>query len=280
MDNLTFSLLLENVGADIRFDYFNASKNVKASSFSFHAHAVYEVYFIENGELEVCFGDTVLTLRKHNILIISPGTVHRVKQCSEDLKRFNLRFLLNTEAIFRAPYFLYEQTDTIRCEIFSTIEKIYLHMPYLDQPWESFRIKNYFSMILSYIVEALLPAQANHSRKNTFRANNKSKIDQRIQIDLFFSENYSRAITVDDLAEELHYSKTHVNRLLKRDWGMTFSETLDQTRLQAAKQYLRESHEPIHRIAELCGYSTLRGFEMFFKKHMGVLPKEYRKETR
>ena len=257
MENLTFSLLLENVGADIRFDYFNASKNVKASSFSFHSHTIYEVYFIENGELEVCFGDAVLTLRKHHILIISPGTVHRVKQCSEDLKRFNLRFLLNTEAVSHAPYFLYEQTDTIRCEIFSDIENIYLHMPYLDHPWEFFRIKNYFSVILNYIVEALLPAQANNSRKNTFRANNKSKIDQRIQIDRFFSENYSRAITVDDLDEELHYSKTHVNRLLKYGLGMTFSEKLDQTRLQAAKQYLRDSHESIYHIAELCGYAPL-----------------------
>ena len=279
MDNLTFSLLLENVGADIRFDYFNASKNIKASSFSFHSHTVYEVYFIENGEMEVCFGDEVLILRKQDILVISPGTVHRVKQCSEDLKRINLRFLLNTEAGAHAPYFLYEQTDEIKSEIFSDIGKIYLHMPYLDRPWEFFRIKSYFSVILSYIVEALLPIQPNNSRKSTLRAN-KSKIDQRIQIDRFFSENHSRAITVDDLAKELHYSKTHINRLLKHGWGMTFSEKLDQTRLQAAKQYLRNSHEPVHHIAELCGYSTLRGFEMFFKKHTGVLPKEYRKETR
>ena len=92
---------------------------------------------------------------------------------------------------------------------------------------------------------------------NSHPASHKSKIDQRIQIDRFFSENYSRAITVDDLDEELHYSKTHVNRLLKYGLGMTFSEKLDQTRLQAAKQYLRDSHESIYHIAELCGYAPL-----------------------
>lgn len=278
MDNVTFSLLLENVGADIRFDYFNASKNIKPSSFSFHSHTVYEVYFIESGEMEVCLGDEVLKLREHDILIISPNTVHRVKQCSDSLKRFNLRFLLYAEAESQSPYFLYEQTHAIRNEIYSDIEKIHLHMPYLDQPWEFFRVKNYFSVILSYIVEALLSSQTSKVKKHAFRSNNKSKIDQHIQIDRFFSENYSRAITVENLAEELHYSKTHVNRLLKHDWGMTFSEKLNQTRLQAANQYLRDSHEPIHRIAELCGYSTLRGFEIFFKKHTGVLPKEYRKK--
>ena len=76
----------------------------------------------------------------------------------------------------------------------------------------------------------------------------------------------------------MHYSKTHINRLLQRYWGMSFSEKLNQTRLHVAKQYLCESSEPVHKIAERCGYATLRGFEIFFKKQTGLLPKEYRKE--
>jgi len=279
MKNLTFSLLLENVGADIRFDHFNMPKIIYPSSFAFHSHTVYEAYFIASGQIEVCVGEETLTLREHDILMISPHTLHRVKECSADLKRFNLRFLLNTETNVTpsASYFLYEPPAENKKELFDMIDNIYRHIPQIDQNWEFFRVKGYFSILLSYLVEPLLPLQKKEVKKSRLRAAGKSKIDQQIQIDLFFSENYSRPITIDHLAKELHYSKTHVNRLLQRDFGMSFSKKLDQTRLQAAKQYLTDSQEPIHRIAERCGYSTLRGFEMFFKKHTGMLPKEYRK---
>lgn len=279
MENLTFSLQLPNMGADIRFDHFNIPKIIEPSSFAFHSHAVYEAYLIKSGQIEVCVGEETLTLRKHDILMISPHTLHRVKECSEDLQRFNLRFLLNTETsvVPPAPYYLYEPTAENKKELFDIIDKIYRHIPLIDQSWEFFRIRGYFGILLSYLVESLLPAQNQEERKVYRRSARKSKIDLQIQIELFFSENYSRPITIAHLAGELHYSKTHVNRLLQSDFGLSFSDKLDQTRLQAAKQYLRESQEPIHQIAERCGYSTLRGFELFFKKYTGMLPKEYRK---
>ena len=279
--NLTFSLLLENVGADIRFDYFNSSKKINTTSFSFHSHTLYEVYFIENGEMEVCFEDNLLKLKKHDILVISPNTVHRVKSCSSEFKRFNIRFLLNLESALVKPnsYLLYEKPKSVMDEIFNSIDKIYEHMPKIDEEWGFFRIKSYFSIIVSYIVESLLPSAKVNVKKSKITTSKNSKIDQRIIIDNFFSDNLSELVTIEDLAKELNYSKTHVNRLLKNNFNMTFSEKLNQTRLQSAKLYLRESKEPIYKIAERCGYSTLRGFEMFFKKHMGKLPKEYRKET-
>ena len=279
--NLTFSLLLENVGADVRFDYFNSTKKINASSFSFHTHTLYEVYFIENGEMEVCFEEDVLKLKKHDVLVIAPNTVHRVKSCSREFKRFNIRFLLNTDSNSNQikPYFLYEKPKTIIDEIFSSIDKIYEHMPKINEEWKFFRIKSYFSIIVSYIVESLLPSKNTNVKNSKNYATKNNKIEQRIVIDNFFSDNLLGLVTIEDLAKELNYSKTHVNRLLKSYFNMSFSEKLDQTRLQSAKLYLRESKEPIYKIAERCGYSTLRGFETFFKKYTGILPKEYRKET-
>ena len=277
--NLNFSLLLENMKMEVRFDYFNASRNVKPSSFSFHSHTVYEVYFIESGEMSLCFGDRDVQLKTHDILIISPNTPHRVKECSETLKRFNLRFLLNAQAGLAAipNCFLFRPKDKIRAEIFQNIEKIYLHVPDIKHQWEFFRIKSYFGIIISYIVEAIIPTQKPVASEIADTAYGKSKIDLCIRLDRFFDENYALPIKIDDLAKELHYSKTHVNRLLKHFWGISFSEKLSQTRLYAAKRYLITSTYTVSEISERCGYSTLRGFELFFEKHVGMLPKEYRK---
>ena len=280
MENLTFSLPLEQMSADIRFDYFNAAKVVKPSSFSFHSHTVFEVYFIESGEMDVCLEETTISLHSHDILILTPHALHRVKHCSDNLRRFNFRFLLHAEILTPVPYCMYEPSNKIKQELFDSVQKIYQHMPQIDQGWAFFRIKSYFGIIISHLIEALLPSTSREDAALRLSSTPKSKIDQQIQIDRFFSENYSRPVTVESLAEELHYSKTHVNRLLQQDFGMSFSEKLDQTRLQAAKQLLRETNETIHVVGERCGYSTLRGFGLFFKKHTGMLPREYRKEHR
>ena len=183
--NLNFSLLLKNVKMDIRFDYFNASQNIKPSSFSFHSHTVYEVYFIENGEMSVCLSDHELELKAQDILFIAPNTMHRVKKCAETLKRFNVRFLLDTQSAFASvvPYFLYSSTDEIKAEIFQNIEKIYMHMPNIGHPWEFFRIRSYFSVIASYIVESLLPANEETVKDSASTTYAKPKIDQYIQLD-------------------------------------------------------------------------------------------------
>ena len=106
---------------------------------------------------------------------------------------------------------------------------------------------------------------------------NKSKIDIYVRLDNFFINNFASQITIGDLAKELNYSKNHINRLLKKHWGISFSKKLNDTRLKAAKEYLTNTSLSLYQIAEKCGYLSLRGFEIFFVKHTGILPKDYRK---
>jgi two-component system response regulator YesN len=96
-------------------------------------------------------------------------------------------------------------------------------------------------------------------------------------IDKFFSEHYAEQITLEQLADKLHFSKTHTNRILRKYIGMSFIEKLTQTRLQEAKKLLISDEMSINQIAERCGYTTLRGFELFFVKQTNMLPTEYRR---
>ena len=279
INNLNFSLPLEKTEVDIRFDYLNTTKEIKKSSFSSHHHTVYEVYFIENGKMSVCFNDSEITLSTYDILLISPGTVHRVNTCSESLERFNFRFLIKTQStdIPKVPYTICRLSPEIEKEIFQNIKKINHHIPQIEKQWEFYRIKNYFSIITSYIIETLMPQTSDKKDSLSYSNTNKSEIDMYIRLDNFFINNYACQITVSDLAEELNYSKNHVNRLLKKYWGVTFSEKLNETRLKVAKEYLINTTLSLYQIAEKCGYLSLRGFEIFFAKHTGMLPKDYRK---
>jgi len=57
---------------------------------------------------------------------------------------------------------------------------------------------------------------------------------------------------------------------------MTFSQKLSQVRLKAAKKLLKNTTLNTSKIAYKCGFSSTRGFELFFKKHTTFSQKEYR----
>lgn len=65
-------------------------------------------------------------------------------------------------------------------------------------------MNNVFSIVLSYVVEHLLPYI-----DFTFETKNNNCLQQCIEIDRFFFEHYTEPITVSDLAKALNYSETH-----------------------------------------------------------------------
>ena len=127
-------------------------------------------------------------------------------------------------------------------------------------------------MLISDILPFLLPK----GRERTEAEQENTRLERSIRLENFFLAHYGENVTLEDLASTLHYSKTHVNRILRQSLGASFSEKLSEVRIGVAKELLEESALPISRIGERCGYSTLRGFELFFFKMTGLLPREYR----
>lgn len=51
-------------------------------------------------------------------------------------------------------------------------------------------------------------------------------------------------------------------------------------RLEWAKLYLRETDVSISQIAELLHFPSIHTFSVFFKRHVGLAPREYRTQAR
>jgi len=273
---LEFSFGINGIDIEARVDYSNRLRNIKASSFEPHSHTMYEVYFVENGWLSAECMQEKLELREHGILVIMPNTEHRVVACSDNAKRLSFRFLFREPCDVRQEnaYFLYAPQKSIENNIFQNIEAIHLYFRDRSNKLNSFRIKNSFGTVMSYIAEQLLPGNV---LKDHLISERSDTLTQRIRIDQFFAENYCVHTTIDDLAAALNYSPTHVNRLLKKYTGMTFSQNLSSARVDAAKKLLKTTKLSIADIAYQCGFHSVRGFELFFGKKAGLSPVKFRK---
>ena len=91
---------------------------------------------------------------------------------------------------------------------------------------------------------------------------------------------YMDSLTLRDLAAEAGVSPEHLSRLFHQSTGLRFREYLAETRVNAAKDALRETPDLISEIAGRSGFSTLSRFNRAFRELTGVTPRDYRKRGR
>ncbi len=86
-------------------------------------------------------------------------------------------------------------------------------------------------------------------------------------------------ITVEQMADLVHLSKSHFMRCFKQAVGIGAVEHLTQLRIHAACEALGDGTDQIADIAFACGYNNLSNFNRQFLKKVGCSPREYRRKN-
>lgn len=85
-------------------------------------------------------------------------------------------------------------------------------------------------------------------------------------------------ITLTECAERLNYHPSYIWKVLRSEWNMTFTDLVNQEKLNAAKQLLRKTELTVAEIAEQLNYSNAQNFIRFFSKYEETTPGKYRRE--
>ena len=120
----------------------------------------------------------------------------------------------------------------------------------------------------------LLMAESWNPDTDTFRSNSKRNLSE---VKNYLTQNYTRKITLDELADIFYINKFYLTRLFKEQFGVSINTYLLQTRITHAKHLLRFSDLSIEKISQECGMNDANYFSRMFKKVEGVTPGEYRK---
>lgn len=84
-------------------------------------------------------------------------------------------------------------------------------------------------------------------------------------------------ISLDKIANALHYSKFYVSRAFHEETGGTVYKYIQGRRLTLAAQKLVETKQPIVEIAYEAHYDSQQAFTLAFKQVYECTPKIYRK---
>nr|WP_275980355.1 response regulator [Halalkalibacter alkaliphilus] len=97
-----------------------------------------------------------------------------------------------------------------------------------------------------------------------------------LQAKEYIDSNYHKAISLEQVAQEIGLSSYYLSKLFKERFQVTFMEYLKNARMQKAIELLLGGNMPLKEIALNVGYKDPNYFSTAFKKEIGVSPREYR----
>ncbi len=96
------------------------------------------------------------------------------------------------------------------------------------------------------------------------------------RITSYCTDHYNTAITLSDVAENLHLNHYYVSHIINQHLKVSFNDYINNLRIDEACNLLRETNKKIADISEDVGFGTIRSFNRAFKKNVGVSPITYR----
>lgn len=88
--------------------------------------------------------------------------------------------------------------------------------------------------------------------------------------------HYIQKITVSEIANQLNLNRSYFCALFKNEVGISPKEFIDNYRISAAQEILKQSDLSVAEIAENAGYNDIAAFSKAFKLKTGISPLAYR----
>ena len=246
-----------------------------------HSHQYNEIYFLQSGKCNVYIDNETYCLEDGSVLFIPAFKEHTfIYPFTQDIKRTVL--YISTEQL--NWYFNKDFKDEINnlfinkhlqlsrksfSNLSNIFEKIQFEKYSLDNMSELLT-KAYFFELIIYLIRC---------QRYTHNINQKTNLSNITigEIVNFIENNYSRQLTLPEIAAQFGISESSLTKKIKIFTNMTFKEYLTKTRIEAAKSLLISSEKSITEIAYECGYNNSNFFGDVFKKAVGMSPSSYRK---
>jgi len=92
----------------------------------------------------------------------------------------------------------------------------------------------------------------------------------------YIQTNYMKHLTNEDIAKEFFLNPIYMNRIFKKQTGISIHAFILKYRLNVAMTILRTGNVSIQETAAMVGFQDPIHFNKTFKKHIGTTPNQYR----
>ncbi|WP_036718848.1 response regulator transcription factor [Paenibacillus harenae] len=91
-------------------------------------------------------------------------------------------------------------------------------------------------------------------------------------------ERLDQEISLQYMADQVHLNHQYLSVLFKSETGRTFTDYVTHSRMNKAKQLLKDTNLKIYEVAKLSGYLSSKHFMAVFKDVVGRTPSQFREQ--
>lgn len=246
-----------------------------------HKHSDFELHYIFRGNCSFSVGTRNFFVQQGEYILISPNTYHCIKQVSDDISKMcvSLSFTHSSKTkLSKDSETLVSCFMEFDAFVSNAKDHAWLFSSICKQPKEELvsfyeveEMKAYLALLVLQLSQQL------KEQKNLAPQNIRITSKQDADIIEFFNLNFRLSNGADILSEQLHVSRRHLDRILKKQYGKNYREMLQEARLARGLDLLTSTNKTIAEIANLIGYSNPASFITFIKNQTGTTPLQLRK---
>ncbi|MCC5833817.1 MAG: AraC family transcriptional regulator [Opitutales bacterium] len=145
--------------------------------------------------------------------------------------------------------------------------------------FRSGKVNLYDSLLLAVelaeILQRMISLKSVPKNRQATRSKDENRDHLLESINAYIRDHLHSKFTLDDLAEELKYSASHLRAVFRESIGLSLGRYIRESQLSHAAQLLQTSQLSVSEIAERCGFQSVHAFSRAFKSTYGVGPKVY-----
>lgn len=282
----------QEIGYPVHVYYIELSK-MYMQRIRWHWHPELEIMIINHGEAMLITDDEKLYLKPGQGVIINQNVMHSLQpvdakaDCSLYTTIFHPNFLFgygNTlisgkfmAPIINSPVFktmLLDESNPAEEKLIDTVNSIIATNMTKKYGYELIT-KSYLCQFWVQLLEQIVPQNKN-SNQNTLSLD-EMRVKEAI---MYIEEHYFEHISLEQLADSVHISKSECCRCFKRTLQLTPIEYLMKYRIFKASTLI-QSNDPIadsiSTLALSVGFNNVSYFNKIFKQYLKCTPREYKK---
>lgn len=256
-----------------------------------HIDHFFVIQIVLKGCCTTYIADQELNLEEGNVCIIAPNNRHAISCFSDEA--YVLKILIRTSTFEKAFFGILKDQDSVLAEFFARTLFSNNPNPFLlfSCEWdnelmdiiakgirESTSHRSLRNQMLNCIIhQFFIILLRNHEKDLIFPENAKIHQNENLIFILKYIQEHATTITLTQLSQLFNYSERHIQRVLKRSTGKSFTDITQTIRMNEAARLLRDSRYPVSRIAADVGYANLGNFRKIFHKTFNMSPNEYRR---
>lgn len=262
---------------ETRIVCFDAELNIEAYNFKGimqkfpnHFHDYYVIGFIENGKRHLSCKNKQYTIEMGDLVLFNPSDNHTCEQIDGrtlDYRCINIQKDVMRKVAFEitgkeyVPYFI--ENVLFHNELVSSLRELHLMVM---QEEKDFKKEELFLFIIEQLITEYsddVPATAIQETNTEI----KTVCD-------FLENNYMESISLNELSNLTGLNKYYLVHSFTKQKGISPYNYLETIRIGKAKKFLEQGIAPID-VAFQTGFTDQSHFTNFFKKLIGLTPKQY-----